>query len=114
MTHRTLSARVIGYVASLIFTVTAFLIVYRPDFFHVGVKWDIALVLILAILQFIAQSICFLNVWGEKGPRWNLLIFISTISVIFIIIVGSIWIMDHLDYNMKGLGGMEMPAYEGF
>lgn len=76
------------------------MIVLNASFFHIGVKNDIRILFVLAILQAIVQAICFLNVWGEKGPRWNLLIFVSTLSVVIIIIVFSIWIMNHLDYNM--------------
>jgi len=98
--HNTLTSRVIGFVASLILTVGAFFIVLHPEFFHLRIQMAIAIIFLAAILQFMVQSICFLHIWSEKGPRWNLVIFVSTISMIIIIIVGSIWIMDHLDYNM--------------
>ena len=98
--HKTLTSRIVGFVASLVFTAVAFLIVVRPDFFHFGAGMDLVAIYILAVLQFIAQSICFLNVLGEKGPRWNLVVFLSTLSIVLIIIVFSIWIMNHLDYNM--------------
>ena len=98
--HKTLTSRVIGFVASLILTLTAFLIVIRPEFFHLSMNTAIIIIFILALLQVLVQSICFLNILSEKGPRWNLIIFISTISMIIIIIVGSIWIMNHLNYNM--------------
>lgn len=100
--HKTLASRIIGFVASLILTLIAFFIVVRPDFFHMGIRMSILALLILAVLQFIVQSICFLNIWGEKGPRWNLVIFVSTLSIVLIIIVFSIWIMNHLNYNMMG------------
>ncbi len=100
--HKTLVSRIVGFVASLILTLTAFFIIFRPDFFHTEMRMTVAVLFILAILQFIVQSICFLNVWGEKGPRWNLLIFVSTISIVIIIVVFSIWVMDHLNYNMMG------------
>ncbi len=100
MIHKSLAARIIGFIASLIFTVTAFLIVLHPDFFHLSVRIDLIFILILALLQFIAQSICFLNVWGEKGPRWNFVLFLSTLTMILIIVIGTIWIMNHLDYHM--------------
>lgn len=98
--HKTLVSRMIGFVLSLILTLTAFLVIFRPDFFPMGMRVTITVLLILAVLQFIVQSICFLNVWGEKGPRWNLLIFVSTISVVVIIVVFTIWVMGHLNYNM--------------
>jgi len=60
----------------------------------------VPLLLALAVVQAICQSIFFLNVLSETGPRWNLLIFISTLSIMLIIIIGAIWIMQHLDANM--------------
>ncbi len=97
---KSLTSRVIGFLASIVLTLTAFLIIIRPDFFHIGIKNAITMILGLAILQSIVQSIFFLNILSEKGTRWNLVVFASTISIIIIIIVFSIWIMDHLNYNM--------------
>lgn len=93
-------SRIIGFAASLIFTLTAYFIIRDPEFFHLKIKLAISIILILAVLQAMAQSIFFLHVLTEKGPRWNLLIFISTITVVVIIIAFSIWIMNHLNYNM--------------
>ena len=100
MHSKTLSSRVIGFVASLILTVAAFLIIINPNFFRLDIKMAINVILVLALLQFIVQCIFFLNLLSEKGPRWNLVVFASTLSVLVIIIAGSIWIMNHLNYNM--------------
>lgn len=97
---RSLSARIVGYIASLVFTLTAFLIIVFPDFFHLGTQMNILCLLILALLQFVAQSICFLHVVGDKGPRWNLMVYISTLSIVLIIVVFTIWVMNHLNYRM--------------
>lgn len=99
MNQKTLSSRLIGFAASLILTLTAFLIVMRPEF-HLGTQGTIIVIFILALLQFVVQSIFFLNLLSEEGPRWNLFVFLSTLSIIVIIILGSIWIMNHLNYNM--------------
>ena|ERR1700722_5100207 len=98
--HNSLTSRIIGFLASLILTSTAFLIIFYPDFFHTGVKTNITILLTLAILQFIIQAVCFLNIGTDKGTRLNLLIFVSTISIVIIIVVFSIWVMNHLNYNM--------------
>jgi cytochrome o ubiquinol oxidase subunit IV len=100
MHSKSLLARIIGFASSLILTLIAFLIFFHPDFFRLDSKMNILLVFILALLQSSMQSICFLNILSEKGPRWNLVVFASTLSIIVIIIVGSIWIMNHLNYNM--------------
>lgn len=105
--HKSLTSRVIGFVSSLILTLTAFLIIVSPDFFHLKVGAAVNVIFILALLQSVAQSIFFLNIFSEKGPRWNLVVFASTISIILIIVVFSIWIMNHLDYNMMPeVGGL--------
>lgn len=98
--HKSLLGRVIGFGTSLVLTLTAFYIFIRPDFFHLGIKAAIAIIFVFAVLQAIVQSICFLNVLSEKGTRWHLVIYISTITMVLIIVVFSIWVMNHLNYNM--------------
>lgn len=100
MHSKSLTSRVVGFVASLVLTVTAFLIFFRPDLFQLGMKINLVVIFVLAVLQCIVQSIFFLNILNEKGPRWNLVVFASTVSVVVIIVVFSIWIMNHLNYNM--------------
>lgn len=96
MEHK-LSLRITGFVASLLLTLIAYFIIVTP-IFHV--KTAILVIFILALLQAFIQLIFFINVWKEKGPLWNLGVFASTASIIFIIIFFSIWIIDHLNYNM--------------
>lgn len=98
--HTRLSSRIIGYVLSLILTFIAFALIAYPNLFPFSMPAITAILLILAALQSAAQSIFFLNVLSEKGPRWNLIVFTSTLSIILIIVIGAIWIMHHLDYNM--------------
>jgi cytochrome o ubiquinol oxidase subunit IV len=93
-------SRFVGFVASLILTGASFFIFFRPDFFHLEMKMNIVFIFTLAILQCTVQSIFFLHILSEKGPRWNLVVYASTISIIFIIIFFSIWIMDTLNYRM--------------
>jgi cytochrome o ubiquinol oxidase operon protein cyoD len=99
MYQKTLILRITGFVASLILTLLAYFIIVRPDFFHLEIETAITVILILALVQSMVQLIFFL-LWREKGPPWNLGFFISTIGIIATIIVFSIWIMNHLNYNM--------------
>ncbi len=98
--HAKLSSRIIGFVSSLILTLFAFALIAYPDFFPFNLTTNVSLLLVFAVLQSVAQSIFFLNVLGERGPRWNLIVFASTLSIILIIVIGAIWIMHHLDTNM--------------
>jgi cytochrome o ubiquinol oxidase subunit IV len=96
--------RITGYVTSLILTLAAYFIIVNPAFFHLETTGAIFVIFTLAVLQFMVQFIFFINIWREEGPRWNIGVFVSLTSIIIIIIVGSIWIMNHLNYNM-----MPMP-----
>lgn len=98
--NRELSFRATGFITSLILTFAAYFIIMNPDFFNFNIKTAVTVIFILALLQSLVQLIFFINVWKEEGPLWNLGIFISTVSIIFIVVFFSIWIMNHLNYNM--------------
>lgn len=100
MQEKPLTLRITGFIASLLLTVTAYFMIVRPEFFHLGIRTIVIVIFILAVLQGMVQLIFFINIWQEKGPRWNLGVFVSTLCIIVIIVAFSIWIMNHLDYNM--------------
>lgn len=100
MEHK-LSLRITGFIASLMLTLAAYFIITNPNFFDFDVKTSMIVIFILALVQAFVQLIFFINVWKEEGPLWNLGIFVSTVSIIFIVIFFSVWIMDHLNYNMR-------------
>lgn len=96
----TIGSRVFGFIGSLILTLTAFWLIVRPGVFPLEKPMIIAILLSLAVCQALVQSIFFLHILQEKKPRWNLIIFASTICIILVIVVFSMWIMHHLNYNM--------------
>lgn len=95
-----LLTRIVGFAGSLTFTALAFGIFFFPRALGLSTQANVWIVCILALMQCSVQSIFFLNVLSEKGPRWHLIIFASTLSIIAIIVVGAIWIMHHLNANM--------------
>ena len=99
MAHE-LTLRVTGFIASLLLTFAAYFLILDPEFFNFNTKTAVTLIFTLALTQSIVQLIFFINVWKEKGPLWNLTIFLSTVSIIFVVVFFSIWIMNHLNYNM--------------
>jgi len=96
-----LSLRITGFIASLILTLAAYFIITNPNFFNFDVQTAIIVICVLALSQALVQLAFFINVWKEEGPLWNLSVFVSTVSIIFIVIFFSIWIMNHLNYNMR-------------
>lgn len=62
----------------------------------------------LAVIQLYVQLHFFIHLGHETKPRWNLLAFLFMVLVVLIIVIGSIWIMNSLNYNMMP---EEMEAY---
>jgi cytochrome o ubiquinol oxidase operon protein cyoD len=106
----TLTSYILGFIFSVALTLTAFYLVLNPGFFHLGLKGLMASILILAIIQLIVQLVFFLHLADETGPRWKFVAFIATIGIILVIVIGSIWIMNNLNYNMMA-SPSQMNAY---
>lgn len=92
--------RIWGFSASLALTFLAYFMILDPAAFHLTAPSAIGIIVTLALLQALVQLFFFIDVWHEKEGYWNLTVFISTVSIIFIVVFFSIWIMDHLNYNM--------------
>lgn len=98
--HHELTFRVTGFITSLSLTLIAYFIIVNPEYFNLSIHTAITVIFTLALIQSLVQLIFFIDVWKKDEWRWNLLVFISTVSIIFIVIFFSIWIMNHLNYNM--------------
>ena len=98
----TLRSYIIGFVLSLIFTLGAYgsVVSFQSGSTIFTQELVVAIVLCFALLQLLVQLIFFLHLGKESNPKWNLGIFISTIAIVLIVVIGSIWIMTHLNYNM--------------
>lgn len=94
--NETSKSYVVGFSLSLLFTLAAYFVVVNR---LLSGGMLIATIIALALLQLIVQLIFFLHLARESKPRWNLAIVLSTISIILIIIIGSLWIMNNLNYN---------------
>jgi cytochrome o ubiquinol oxidase operon protein cyoD len=88
----------IGFVLSLALTLTAFFIVVHPGAFHMASGALLAAILTLAVVQLVVQLLFFLHLGSAGG--WKLSVLLSTIALVLIIVIGSIWIMNHLNYSM--------------
>lgn len=97
----------IGFVLSLLLTWIAYSIAVG----HVIAPHLIVAVLVaLAIVQLVVQLVYFLHL-GNRGEGWNVLAFTFMGIVLLIIVVGSLWIMANLDYNMAHGSPEEKKSY---
>lgn len=62
----------------------------------------VAAIVIFAVLQLLVQLIFFLHLGKGNDKRWNTLAFLFMIMVVLIVVIGSLWIMYNLNYNMSG------------
>ncbi len=97
-----------GFITSILLTLIAYFIIVDPEYFNFDNATAIKVIFVLALMQALVQLIFFINVWKEKGIRWNLIIFISTVGIMFIVIFFSIWIMNHLNENMMMMDHTKM------
>jgi cytochrome o ubiquinol oxidase operon protein cyoD len=97
LSHGTLSSLSLGFVLSLLLTLSSYFMVTLNIFDKNAIPITI---LFLAFMQLVGQSIFFLHLDKENKGRWRLVFFISTFSVVLIVIVASIWIMNSLYSHM--------------
>lgn len=94
----TLRTYVTGFVASLTFTLAAYIMVQHRQ--SLNRDLIISIIVGLALVQFIVQLVFFLHLGKETKPRWKLYVFLFMLGVVLIIVFGSLWIMNNLNYRM--------------
>lgn len=90
-------AYVLGFAFSALLTLEAYIMAANGIFN--GTKLIMALIF-LAITQLVVQLVFFLHIGQETKPRWNFIFLLNTIAIICMVVIGSLWIMYHLNYRM--------------
>ena len=94
---------VVGFVLSIVCTLIAYELVYihvhsnHETFTH---PFIITSIIILALAQFGVQMFFFLHLGRETKPRWKLLVLGMMVLIVLILVFGSLWIMNNLNYRM--------------
>ncbi len=96
-------AYVTGFIASLFLTLMAFYVVWqqtqgRGQTF--SAEFMVFIIVGLALIQLAVQLVFFLHLGKESKPRWNLVVFLFAVLVVGIVVFGSLWIMQNLNYHM--------------
>ena len=99
-------AYIIGFVLSMITTVLAYILVVNNV---LPKEILIYAVMGIAVVQLVIQLVFFLHL--GQGGRWKLVTFIFAVLIVLIVVVGSIWIMHNLDYNMMKMSPDQMTEY---
>lgn len=88
----------VGLLLAMILTMTAFSLVLTHAI--ASPVMLIAVVLALAMVQLTVQLVFFLHLGQGRDNQWNALQFGFTFGAILVVILASVWIMAHLNYNM--------------
>jgi cytochrome o ubiquinol oxidase operon protein cyoD len=95
--HGSLKSYATGFILSIILTVIPFALVMHPT---LSAQTTLAVILVLGIVQILVHLVYFLHMNTSSEQRWNVVAFIFTVLIIAILVVGSLWIMFHLNHNM--------------
>ena len=95
--HGTIGSYVLGFLLSILLTLVAYALVVGDI---LGGREAVAAVILLGVGQLMVQLIFFPHLSKKSRARWNLTAFVFTALVVLILVIGTIWIMNNLNYNM--------------
>lgn len=98
--RRALRSYVTGFVLSIILTLIPYFIVVKHMF---GNQSLILAAVLFGVSQLLVQVIFFLHLSKKSKPLWNMIVFAFTIFVVLFLVIGSMWIMYNLNYNMTNV-----------
>lgn len=105
--HHMGAAYAVGFIVSLALTLGAYLLTVH----HLMSAYALVPVLLVcACFQFVVQILNFLHVSGEPSSRDRLIILGCAGIIMFILVLGSMWIMTNLDSRMMQSPG-QMEQY---
>src|SRR5689334_1080476 len=93
----TLESYAIGFSLSFLLTAIPYYLVV-----HKSASSNLLLTAIIgfAVMQMLTQIFFFLHLGRGPKPLYNVAFFAATVGIILVVVGGSIFIMNHLHYNM--------------
>ena len=95
--HGSVKEYVTGLILSVVLTIIPFFMVAKG----IGsAQLLIPVILICAVAQILVQLIFFLHMNTSSEQMWNTTSAVFIVVIVAIILIGSLWIMQHLNHNM--------------
>jgi len=95
--HGTVKSYLTGFVLSVILTALPFALTMG----HIlPAATLIPVVVFLAVVQILVHLYFFLHMNASSSQVWNNAAFVFTVLIVAILIIGSLWVMYHLNSNM--------------
>ena len=105
--HGSLRSYLIGFTLSVVLTAIPFWLVMSGV---IGNKVATTLVITtLAVLQIVVHMVYFLHMDFRAEDGWSMLALLFTVILVVIAMIGSLWIIYHLNSNMMPGDMSQMP-----
>ena len=88
---------IVGFICAIILTLIAYSLVVNHVLTGTLLVWTL---MGLALVQVLVQLVFFLHFGRGKEAKWNSAAFYFMLIVLVILVIGSLWIMQNLNYNM--------------
>ena len=95
--HGSVKEYILGLILSIVLTAIPFAMVMIGGF---DGRLTLAIILLCAIAQVFVQLIFFLHMNTSSEQSWNVVSAVFIVLIVAIVVLGSIWIMNHLNHNM--------------
>lgn len=95
--HGSVKSYMIGFIVSIILTAIPFWMVMEHVASH---STTMAVIVICAVVQVVVHLIYFLHLDSKSEGGWNMVATVFAALIILIVVIGSLWIMWNLNYNM--------------
>lgn len=95
--HGSIKSYMIGFVLSIILTGIPFWLVMEGSLSHYA---TMGIIVICAVVQVLVHLVYFLHLDSKSEGGWNMVAIVFTAIIILIVVIGSLWIMWNLNYNM--------------
>ena len=105
--HGSVGSYLFGFIASLVLTAIPFALVMTHA---MPAHTLIPVIVVIGVVQIIVHLIYFLHMNTSSTQSWNNLAFFFTLVILGILIIGTLWVMYHMNANM--MPGM-MPTNIG-
>jgi cytochrome o ubiquinol oxidase operon protein cyoD len=103
--HGTFRSYMTGFVLSVILTAIPFWLV-MGNVLNDTLKTSIV-IMTLAAVQIVVHMIYFLHMNTKSEGGWTFMALVFTLTLVVITLVGSIWVMYHMDQNMMPMSPHE-------
>jgi len=95
--HGTVKSYLTGFILSVILTAIPFALTMGH---FLPASSLVPVIVILAVVQIVVHLYFFLHMNASSSQVWNNAAFVFTVLIVAILIVGSLWVMFHLNSNM--------------